>query len=134
MNRRQLRRSRHSQVFSSVVKFKADLSGLSFLILLAKLKDFVSNFGQVLREPAHVTWEITRPSVQAKKHGSFRGESIVSSFEVTVPAGTDRFDQLVQFAENDRVGEWKLHVAVDGISVLNRSIRVVSKTSGTSDD
>ncbi len=95
---------------------------------------FRLEFRQVLREPAHVTWEIVRPAAQQKRHGSLHGESNTSSFDVTVPAGANRFDQLIPFADNDRVGEWKLQVLVNGISVLSRSIRVVSRTTNTTDD
>ncbi len=95
---------------------------------------FRIDFGQVLRQPAQLTWNIVRPAVKPRRHASSPNESAVSSFEVTVPAGTERLDQLVRFNDGDRPGEWKLHVAVNGISVVDHSIQVVSKAFTVQDD
>ena len=95
---------------------------------------FRIDFGQVLQQPAHVTWDVVRPAVKPRKHTASSNESAASSFDVTVPTGTDRFDQLVRFNDGDRPGQWKLHVFVNGTSVLDRTIQVVAKSSAGPDD
>ena len=91
---------------------------------------FRVDFGQVLKEPAHVTWDIVRPTLRQKRHG----DPATSSFDATVPPGTDRFDQAIPFTDSDRPGEWKLHVFVNGVSALDRSITIVSKPANNLDD
>ncbi len=95
---------------------------------------FRLEFKQPLKEPAQVSWEIIRPATPAKRHSSSPGEPVSSTNTVTVPVGTERFDQLVPFSENDRPGAWKLRVFVNGASVLSKSITVVAKPSYASDD
>jgi len=95
---------------------------------------FRLEFKQALKEPAQINWEIVHPPVLAKRHGSASGDRVSSTFTVTVPAGTERFDQLIPFSDNDRPGEWKLRVVVNGKSVLSKSINVVAKQGSTNDD
>jgi hypothetical protein len=95
---------------------------------------FRLTFAHVLREPTHVAWNVVRPAAATGKHGSLHHEPAASSFDVTIPAGTERFDQLIPFADGDRPGEWRLQVAVNGVSVLSKSIRVVSRPVNNGDD
>lgn len=95
---------------------------------------FRLEFKQPLREPAQLTWEIIRPAIPAKRHSSSSANPASSSATVTVPAGTERFDQLIPFSDSDRPGEWKLRVSVNGANVLSKPITVVAKPSSISDD
>jgi hypothetical protein len=95
---------------------------------------FRLEFRQPLKEPAQVSWEIVRPAIAVKRHSPPSGDPAPSTFTVTVPVGTERFDQLIPFSDTDRPGEWKLHVIVNGANVLSKSITVVAKATIISDD
>ena len=86
------------------------------------------------QESAQINWEVVHPPVLTKRHGSASGDPMSSTFTVTVPAGTERFDQLIPFSDNDRPGEWKLRVVVNGRNVLSKSINVVAKQGSANDD
>ncbi len=95
---------------------------------------FRLEFRQALKESAQINWEVVHPPVLTKRHGSASGDPMSSTFTVTVPAGTERFDQLIPFSDNDRPGEWKLRVVVNGRNVLSKSINVVAKQGSANDD
>lgn len=95
---------------------------------------FRLEFKQALKEPAQINWEIVHPPAAVKRHSSASGDPVPSTFAVTVPAGTERFDQLIPFSDNDRPGEWKLRVTVNGTNVLSKSITVVARPGVASDD
>ncbi len=95
---------------------------------------FRLEFKQALKEPAQISWEIVHPPVPAKRHSLSSGGPEPSTFNVTVPEGTERFDQLIPFSDSDRPGAWKLRVNVNGANVLSKSITVVAKQSSVTDD
>ncbi len=99
-----------------------------------QIQGFRLDFRHVLRRPAHVAWEVIRPSAQSKKHGMLHTETVTSTFDATAPADTNRFDQLIPFSETDRPGVWKLRVFVDGVVVMDKSVQVVTKTNIAGDD
>jgi hypothetical protein len=95
---------------------------------------FRLDFRHALRKPAHVAWEVIRPSAQSKKHGMLHTETVTSTFDATVSADTNRFDQLIPFSETDRPGAWKLRVFVNGVLVMDKSVQVVTKPNIAGDD
>lgn len=95
---------------------------------------FRLEFKQALKEPAQIDWEIVHPPIPAKRHSSSSGDPQPSAFTVTVPAGTERFDQLIPFSDIDRPGVWRLRVTVNGRNVLSKSITVVAKPNSVNDD
>ncbi len=95
---------------------------------------FRIEFARAVREPTHVRWEVVRPTARQRKHALPPTESVTSTFEATIVAGTDHFDQLIRFEDGDRPGEWRLRVLVNGVSILDRSIRVVPKSATAQED
>jgi hypothetical protein len=95
---------------------------------------FRIKFRRILAKPARVSWEITRSSSPSPKRNATHNESATEKFSATVPQGTDRFDQLIQFSENDRFGVWKLRIAVDDTPVWNHPVHVIGKTANSFDD
>ena len=94
---------------------------------------FRIEFAQSLARPARVHWEVYRLVSRQKRHAPSQDDSGNPATEVLVPAGSQRFDQVIPFSDADRPGDWKLKVTVDDVSVLDKTIHVVPKPA-TLDD
>lgn len=95
---------------------------------------FRIEFGQPLAKPAEVHWTMTRVVERGKGRAYSSSDSDGVPATVTVPAGSQRFDQIIPFATRDRPGDWKLAVSVDGKKIWDQTIHVVPKPPATSDD
>lgn len=95
---------------------------------------FRLEFAAPLSKPASVAWDVVRPASRKKGHSDNRDGTAAPLFSAVVPAGSERFDQIIAFTESDRPGGWKLRVTVDGTTVLERAINIVAKPPATPDD
>jgi len=95
---------------------------------------FRIEFASPLTKPARVHWDVTRPKLRHKRRETSHDETGPSSFDATIPSGSERFDQVIAFEDTDRVGDWKLTVSVDGATVWDRIIHIIPKPTSTPDD
>lgn len=72
--------------------------------------------------PERVTWELTKPRVT--KSGASAG-SLVDYGEARTRAGEPVLDVPLAFREGDRPGAWRVRVALDGKTVLDRGFKVI---------
>ncbi len=92
---------------------------------------FRIEFTQPLSKPVEVHWEIVRGVARQKKHTT---EPHTADPDVVVPAGSQRFDQVITFTDSDRPGDWRLKVTVDRAPVLDKTIHVVPRPTAAADD
>ena len=95
---------------------------------------FRIEFVQPLSKPSQVHWEVTRVIARSKKRSTVPDDSSSPVSNVVVPAGSQRFDQVISFSDSDRPGDWKLKVDVDGVTVLDKTIHVVPKPVSSAED
>ena len=95
---------------------------------------FRIEFVQPLLKPSQVHWEVTRVVARPKKRSTAPDDTSNPVSNVVVPAGSQRFDQVISFSDSDRPGDWKLKVVVDGVSVLDKTIHVIPKPASSAED
>lgn len=81
--------------------------------------------------PARVTWELEKPRIG--KGGANLG-NVVDYGEVRTRPGEPVLDVPFAFRDGDRPGTWRLRVAIDGKSVLDRSFKVVPPPDTPNDE
>ncbi len=73
--------------------------------------------------PARVSWELEKPGTN-DKGGKSQG-SVVDYGEARTRPGEPVLDVPLAFRAGDRPGAWRIRVALDGKSVLDRAFKVV---------
>jgi hypothetical protein len=79
-------------------------------------------FGTPPANEARVTWELEKP--RTGKGGASLG-NVVDYGEARTRPGEPVLDVPLAFREGDRPGAWRVRVALDGKSVLDRPFKVV---------
>jgi hypothetical protein len=95
---------------------------------------FRIEFAHPLTRPAQVHWAMTRVVERGKGHAHAASDADGLPSTTLVPAGSQRFDQVIPFTTRDRPGDWKLSVSVDGRTLWDQTIHVIPKPTATSDD
>ncbi len=94
---------------------------------------FRLEFAQPLASPAQVHWAMARV-VERGKGSAYSSDSSGAPSTVLVPAGSQRFDQVIPFNTRDRPGEWRLTISIDGKAVWDQKIHIIAKPAATNDD
>jgi hypothetical protein len=85
-------------------------------------------FSEPPETAARVSWELQKPAA-SDKSGKSQG-SLVDYGEARTRPGEPVLDVPLAFRAGDRVGAWRIRVALDGKSVLDRGFKVVPATAG----
>jgi hypothetical protein len=80
-------------------------------------------FEEPAATPARVSWELEKPAL-TDKSGKSQG-SVVDYGEARTRPGEAVLDVPLAFRAGDRPGAWRIRVALDGKSVLDRAFQVV---------
>jgi hypothetical protein len=82
------------------------------------------------RSESRVTWELEKPHAGEGKTIN----TVVDYGEARTRPAEAVLDVPLAFREGDRPGAWRLRVALDGKSVLDRAFKVVSPADAPADD
>lgn len=94
---------------------------------------FRLQFARPLLRPAEVEWTLNFPTARTGVRGPSNSPRAERTERLTVPAGADRFEQLLTFRTTDVPGTYNLRVFVDEELVLDRPFRLVNRQL-TADD
>jgi len=90
------------------------------------------DFARPLPREMVVRWELDMPGSSRRvrdRKGRIGKGRLVRIAEATVPAGRERFDQLVPFEPGDPLGTWNIRVTFDEHVVIDRAFLVFDEAA-----
>jgi hypothetical protein len=95
---------------------------------------FRIEFPTPLPRAALVEWELDFPTKRLGPYGPSNAPRALRSNRANLPAGTEHFEQTLDFLPTDVTGTWNVRIRVDRQIVLDRAFLVVPVGhSGTTD-
>ncbi|HMA97382.1 MAG TPA: hypothetical protein VKP30_32070, partial [Polyangiaceae bacterium] len=90
-------------------------------------------FRRPLRNATPLTWQLDYPSARSGPRGPCSASRKLRTETATVPAGAERFEQLLNLDPTSAPGTYNLRVMVANEVALDRSFRVVRQRLNSED-